>query len=256
MAAAAAPWLGSPARGQAAADTLRQAVTVSIGAFNENRRDAADSPLAFAGTGMGERIDYVRTRAGRRWYFSVDAGEATVTPVASSVFGQREEGFGAYSLGAGADWRLRRSSERAGEFALGVQLDAALTVTRHLYASSDLTEQTFDLGIITLAPAARWSHQLGAGVFTASLALPLLAWVDHPYADVRYANQFVQFHYVPLTQFHQADGVLSYEFNPLGRYGVTAAYRADAVELDDLQPVRRFTQSLTVAVVRRFGPFR
>jgi hypothetical protein len=137
-----------------------------------------------------------------------------------------------------------------------VRLDATLTVTRHYYPSNDLTEQTFDLGIITLAPTARWSRQIGAGLFTAALALPLLAWVDHPYADVRFANQFVQFHYVPLTQFHQADGVLSYEFNPNGRYGVTAAYRADAVELDDLQPVRRFTQSLTVAVVRRFGPLR
>jgi hypothetical protein len=235
---------------------LQQSLAVSLGAFYENRRDDADSPLAFSGSGVGERIDYARARAGRRWYFSLDAGSATVTPVASGVVGQREEGFGAYSLDAGTDWRLRGSSERTGEFALGVQLGATLTVTRHYYSSDDLTEQTFDLGVITLAPAARWSRQLGTGIFTAALALPLLAWVDHPYADVRYANQFVQFHFVPLTRFHQADCILSYEFNPHGRYGVMASYRADAIELDELEPVRRFTQSLTVAVVRRFGPLR
>jgi hypothetical protein len=246
----------TPAHAQPDSTGLRQSLAVSLGAFNENRRDDADSPLAFSGSGVGERIDYVRARPGRRWYFSLDAGSATVTPVASGVVGQRDEGFGAYSLGVGTDWRLRRSSERAGEFALGVQLGATLTVTRHFYPSADLTEQTFDLGVITLAPAARWSRQFGAGLFTAALSLPLLAWVDHPYADVRYANQFVQFHFVPLTRFHQADGVLSYEFNPHGRFGVTAAYRADAVELDETQPVRRFSQSLTVGVVRRFGPLR
>ncbi|MFI5233476.1 MAG: hypothetical protein ACHQSE_13285 [Gemmatimonadales bacterium] len=246
----------APVRAQAAATGVRQSLAVSLGAFNENRRDDADSPLAFGGVGTAGRIDYVRTRANRRWYVSLDAGSATVTPVASNVSGQREEGFGAYSLGAGTDWRLRGSSERAGEFSLGVQLGATLTVTRHLYASNDLTEQTFDLGTITLAPAARWSRQAGPGRLTASLALPLFAWVDHPYADVRFANQFVQFHYAPLTRFHQADGVISYEFNPRGRYGVTAAYRVDAVELDELEPVRRFTQSLTVGAVRRFGPLR
>ncbi|MGH7653133.1 MAG: hypothetical protein ACREN6_00590 [Gemmatimonadaceae bacterium] len=242
-----------PAHAQTAGTGLQQSLAVSLGAFNESRRDDADSPLTFAGTGLAERIDYVRAHAGRRWYFSLDGASATVTPLASGVSGQHNEEFGAYALGAGTDWRLRGSSGHAGVFALGVQLGATLTVTRHFYASDDLTEQTFDLGIITLAPVARWSRPFGDGLFTATLALPLLAWVDHPYADVRYANQFVQFHFVPLTRFHQADGVLSYEFNLHSRYGVTAAYRVDAVELDELQPVRRFTQSLTVAVVRRFG---
>jgi hypothetical protein len=246
------PWTAARAQGAG----TPQSLTFSLGAFNEDRRDDADSPLAYAGSGVGERVEYVRSREGRRWYFSLDAGSATVTPVASGSTGQHEEGFGAYALGAGTDWRVRGSADRAGELSVGVQLGASLTVTRHLYASQDLTEQTFDLGTITLAPAARWSRQLGAGLFSATLALPLFAWVDHPYADVRFANQFVGFHYVPLTRFHQADGVLSYDFNPRGRFGVTAAYRADAVELDELQPVRRFTQSLTVAIVRRFGALR
>ena len=249
------PCLCSPARAQAASDTLCQAATLSIGAFNENRRDNADSPLAYAGSGFDARIDYVRNRAGRRWFFSLDAGSATVAPRASALSSESEEGFGAYTVGAGTDWRLRGGSARTGEFAVGVQFGAVLTVTRHLYSNQQgLTEQTFDLADLTLAPVARWTRQLGAGALTASLAVPLAAWVDHPYADVRFANQFVDFRFVPVTRFRQADGALAYDFKPGDRYGFTVAYRVDAVELDDLQPVRRFTQSLTVALVRRFGP--
>ncbi len=249
------PCLCSPAGAQAASDTLRQVVTLSLGVFNENRRDNADSPLAYAGSGLGERIDYVRSRGNRRWYFSLDAGAATVAPLMYSAESGSEEGFGAYTLGAGTEWRLRGASERlGGEFGVGVQFGATLTVARHLYDNQDLTEQTFDFAALTLAPAARWTRPLGDGELTASLALPLIAWVDHPYADVRFANQFVDFHYVPITQFRQAGGVLSYDFNPGGRYSFTVAYRVDAMELDDLQPVRRFTQWFTIAVVRRFGP--
>ena len=244
----------TPARAQAAGDTLRQSLSLSLGAFNENRRDDADSPLAYAGLGLGERIDYSRNRGGRRWYLSLGAGNATIRPSASGLHTEPEEGFGAFTAGAGTDWRLRGSSARAGEFAVGVELQATVTVARHIYSNQDLTEQTFDFGAVTLAPTARWTRQAGKGAFTASLAMPLLAWVDHPYADMRFANQFVDLRFTPLTRFHEADGMLSYDFIPRGRYGLTAAYRVYVVELDDLQPVRRFTQALTIAVSRRFGP--
>lgn len=244
----------TPARAQAGTDTTRRALTISLGAFNENRRDDGDSPLAYTGSGLGERIDYERIRAGRRWYFSLEGGAATVAPVATTLHGRSEEGFGAYSVGAGTDWRLRASSAERGEFALGVQFDATLTVARHLYPNADLTEQTFDFAEVTLAPAARWTRQWGSGTLTASLAVPLLAWVDHPYADVRYANQFVDFRYASPAQLRQANVGLSYAFNPHGRNGITAAYRADLMAFDGVQTVRRFTQVLLISCTRRFGP--
>jgi hypothetical protein len=254
LAGAAVSFACTPAHAQAATEATRQALTISLGAFNENRRDDADSPLAYAGSGLGERIDYERTRAGRRWYVSLEAGSASIAPTASGLGAHTEEEFGAYTIGVGTDWRLRGSSAERGEFALGVQIGAALTVARHMYADVDLTEQTFDFAAVTVAPVARWTRRWGTGALTASLAVPLLAWVDHPYADVRYANQFVDLHYASPAQLRQANGVLSYAFNPASRYGITAAYRVDAVELDELQTVRRFTQSLLVSVTRRFGP--
>lgn len=241
------------ARAQAISDAPRQLLTISLGTFNENRRDEADSPLAYAGTGVAERIDYIRSRGRRRWYFSLEGGSTTIAPVAAGLHGQSEEGFGAYTIGAGTDWRLGGSSRESGAFAVGVQFAGTLTVARHLYANQDLTEQTFDFAIVTLAPAARWTHSLGSGQMTASLAMPLLAWVDRPFADVRYANQFVDFHYASPAQLRQVDGVLSYTFNPQSRYEIMAAYRINAMEFNELQPVRRVTQSFSLAVTRIFG---
>jgi hypothetical protein len=246
--------LCSPGRAQAAGGTLQQQVTLSLGLFSENRRDNADSPLAYAGLGLGERIDYVRTRGARRWYFSLDGGTATIAPQQFASQSGSNEGFGAYTLGVGTDWHLRGASPRAGELRVGVEFDAALTVARHFYDNQDLSEQTFDFAALTLAPAVHWTRRMGLGELSASLALPLIAWVDHPYADVRFANQFVDFHFVPLTEFHRADGVLGYDFDPGGRYGFMVTYRVSAMELNDLQPVRRFGQTFNVAVVRRFGP--
>jgi len=250
----AAPCLCVTVQAQAVGDTLRHAATLSVGAFNEFRRDDADSPLAYGGTGFDARLDYVRRRGTRRWYFALAAGNATIVPRQFSAESGSEEAFGAYTLEAGTDWTLRGGSGRAGDFALGVQFGASVTVARHLYQSQEITEQTFDLATLTLAPALRWTRRLGAGVLTASVALPLVAWVDHPYSDVRFANQFVDFRFVPVTEFRQVDGVVAYDISPHTTYGFTIAYRVGAVELDDLQPVRRVSQTFTVAVVRRFGP--
>jgi hypothetical protein len=106
---------------------------------------------------------------------------------------------------------------------------------------------------VTLAPAVRWTREIGRGELNASLAVPLLAWVDRPFSDVRYANQFVDFRYASPAQMRAANGAVSYTFNPRSRWGVTAVYRADAMQLHEAQPVRRFTQSLALALTTHFG---
>lgn len=247
----------TPARAQNGGDSSRQSIALSFGGIQENRRDESDSPLAYGGAGPGARIDYDWSRAARHWYASFAAGWATVTPTASGLAAPRpEEDFSSYALVSGMDWRLHGSSARVGQFTLGVQFDATVTITRHLYAGQDLSEQTFDLGVVTLAPAATWTRRVRGGELEAALAIPLLAWVDHPYADVRFGSQLLEPRFAPLSEFHQANGGVSYAFNPESRYGVTAAYRIDIMELNDLEPVRRAAQSISIALVRRFGALR
>jgi hypothetical protein len=254
-AAAALLFAWGAARAQAAGDSSRQALTVSLGLVHEDRRDAADSPLAYGGSGPGARVGYEWARAGRTGYVALTGGGATLTPLSPVPRPDipLQEAFSVYSAEGGMAWRIARRAGARDAFTLGVEAAATVTLARHTYPGQELNQQNFDLGVLTLAPRGRWTRRAGAGEITASLAVPLLAWVDHPYADVRFAQQLANVHYAPLSQFHQANGDLSYAFRPGSRVGITATYRIDVVELDDVEPVRRVSQSLSIGVVRRFG---
>jgi hypothetical protein len=247
-----------PARAQAGGDSTKRALTISLGVVQENRRDYADSPLAYAGYGPSARVAYDWGHAARSGFVSFTAGGAPLTPSRSVQEPDipLKEAFSVYALEAGMDWPLRGNAARRDQFALGVEFGATFTLARHFYAGQVLGQEDFDLGVITLAPTARWTRRIGTGEFGASLALPLLAWVDHPYSDVRFAQDFADIHFAPLSQFRQANGELSYSFRPGSRFGVAAIYRFDVVELEDLQPVRRVSQSISIGVVRRFGDHR
>jgi hypothetical protein len=234
--------------------TATQSLTITLGMAHDARRDDADSPLAYSGTGPVAHLAYERVRDGRRFHVALTASGSTLTPSGSvpTAVIPFQEAFTLYALDAGMDWRLGGSSPRQGEFALGVAFASTVTLARHLYAGQEIAQQAFDLGVVTLGPTARWTRRVGAGELAAALAVPLLAWVDQPYADVRYATELMNVHFAPLSRFHEVNGELSYAFNPGSRYGITAAYRLDLVELNELQVVRRVSQSLSVAVVRRF----
>jgi hypothetical protein len=244
-----------PARAQPGGDSTLRTLTISLGGVVENRRDDADSPLAYSGNGPGARIAYDWDRPARRGFVSLTAAGATLTPSRSVQAPSipLKETFSVYSLDAVMDWPLRGNAAHLDQFALGVEFGGTFTLARHLYAGQVGAQQDFDLGVITLAPTARWTRRVGAGEVGASLALPLLAWVDQPYSDVRFSQQLANIHFAPLSQFHQANGELSYAFRTESRFGVTATYRLDVVDLEGLQPVRRVSQSLSIGIVRRFG---
>lgn len=242
-----------PARAQGGGEPARQAVSIAFGASQENRRDDADSPLAYRGSGPAARIDFEQARDARRTWFSLAAGAAGLTPDASIPGRQPTEAFTLYSLAAGTSWRLRGGSPGRGEFALGVEFGAFATIARHEYTNASLTQQNFVLGAATLGPALRWTRRLGSGELAASLSAPLVALVDHPYADVRFESQLVRLQLSSLSQFRQANGELSYAFRSASPVGVTIAWRIGATQLEDLEPVRRVSQLLSVGLVKRFG---
>jgi len=230
-----------------------RALTISAGIYQENRRDAADSPLAYSGDGPGGRIDYDWTRAARHWHFALSGSSSNLAP-ATSV--QQDvpstESFRAFAFEAGTDWRLSSVSPRIGTLAVGVEFASTVTIAQHLYSGQDLSEQSFDMATFTFAPTVRWAKRVGPGEFGATLAVPLLAWVDHPYADVRFATQFSEVHFESLAQYRQANGAFTYAFHPQSKYGATAAYRLSVFDLSDVQPVRRVSQSFSIGIVRRF----
>ena len=204
-----------PLCAQTSGDAARGTLSASIGTVLENRRDASDSPVAYGGSGIGGVIEYDRTTFTRRRYFSLGGGAATLSPsspMASPEIWPMQESFAEFALKAGMEWLPRSQSGRFGALALGVELSAGATIVLHHYPGLDTSLQSFDLGVASIAPTARWTRRLGSGTLAASLAVPLIAWVDHPYGDVRYATQAMRIRFAPPSQLHAADGSISYEF--------------------------------------------
>ena len=247
----------NPLRAQSAGDTARQSLTVSLGALQEDRRDDADSPLAYTGKGPDALIGYDWSRGARHWHIELGSGGANLAP-AAAVQGDTplKETFNVFSLGGGMDWRLRGGSPALGTFALGFELNTTVTLVRHLYPGQTLSQQNFDLGVITAAPIVRWKRRLFMGDIAASLAVPLLAAVDHPYSDVRFASQFSEVHFAPLSRFRQANGAISYSIMSSRRTHVTVAYHLDVMQLDETQRVHRVSQSLLLGLVTRLGALK
>jgi hypothetical protein len=238
---------------QTAGETAMQTLAISLGANWEMRRDDTASPLMYSGTGRGTQIDYTWERAGRSAYASLSAGALTLAPSRPVSDPQPEEAFSTYTVETGMRWRLPGGPGRTNELAFGAEFAASAIVTRHMYEDPNQSEQTFFLGDVTLGPTGRWRRRLGMGIVAATLTVPLLAWVQHPYADVRVANGLANLRYASPSQFRQAKGELSYIFRPEDRFGLTAVYSFGLLQIDDLQPVRSVSQSLSIAVVTRFG---
>src|SRR5690242_14909863 len=79
-------------------------LTVSFGRIQETRRDDADTPIAYGGSGPGGRIRYERTGPERRTYVALSGGGSTLTPAASVArpdIPPLQEGFDAFDLRAG-----------------------------------------------------------------------------------------------------------------------------------------------------------
>ena len=242
---------------QARSDSTRQLLTVSLGGLQENRRDDADSPLAYTGKGPAALIGYDWTRGPRHWHLELGSGGANLAPVtAVQADTPPKETFNLFSLAGGMDWRLRGGSPRTGAFALGFDIATTVTLVRHLYPGQALSQQNFDFGLITAAPVIRWKRRLFSGELAASVAVPLLAWVDHPYSDVRFASQFSEVHFAPLSRFRQATGAISYAIAATRRSHIVAAYHLDVMQLDETERVHRVSQSLTVGLVTRLGALK
>jgi hypothetical protein len=246
----------STVRAQDGGGAARSALTISLGVAQETRRDETDSPLAYTGVGPGGIVSYDWTRGERHSFVSFAMGASTIIPRGPTPSGSPtppQEAFGSYELEAETEWRVDQGRSPLGAFDLGAEFGATFTVARHQYAGQDLSQQNFDFGVLTLGPIARWTRHVGPGDLSALLSVPLIAFADHPYADVRFAKQFADVTFEPLTKFHQASGEVAYAFLPESRIGLTATYRVGAMELDDFSPIHRVWQSIAIGVVKRFG---
>ena len=250
IAVAAAP--AANAQGSASSETLGggQAISVSVGVAEAGRIDETASPLRYSGHGADFSAGWTRDFAPFSVVASVEGGTRSLTPI-DEADGSSER------LTEGAlDVALLRPVSRAaagGTFKAGIEFTASAAVNEQTYTAADGYHADFLLAAASLGPAAAWARALGGGQLSADIGVPLFAFVDHPFSDIRGEHAPLTFRFASVESYRGFRGGLSYTHAFSRTTGIVYAYRIDFLHFDDDQPVRAVTQSLSVGFVRRIG---
>jgi hypothetical protein len=243
-----------------------QELSANVGFAESGRLDETASPVRFAGHGIDLQLDYRYSPAPRTHaapptlLVSLDGGARSLLPL--------DAADGASERLTDAALRVTALRGVGGHSAFlrglsaGVQFSAGASLNEHSYgavaspleASPVIQRSDFFLAAATLGPAALWERDVAGGRFSANLALPLVAMVDHPYQDVRVQRAPVDLRFVSAATYRGVDGGLSYTRPITHTLGVVYSYRIDAVNFDDDQPVRAVKQTLSIGLRYRPPP--
>ena len=223
-------------------------LSLSAGFAWDDRRDDTASPLRFGGRGWSAALGYDRLVMNYSTLGWLDGGEQSLTSGATQSTERLSSGALDVMLlrHVGAPASSRRID-------LGLDVRTSLAITSHRYADPSLPSTTFAFGLFALGPAASVRQEIGGGVARASVSTPAIAWVDHPYSEIRSATSRVQMRFASITRLRAVDVGFSYAGNERRRIGVTYAYRLGVLRYDDVQPVRSITQTLSIGVTARLG---
>jgi hypothetical protein len=250
IAIAAAP--AANAQGSATSEMLGggQAINVSVGIAEAGRIDETASPLRYSGHGADFSVGWARTFAPFSVVASLEGGTRSLTPIDGADDSSEHLTEGALDV---ALLKSVNRSAAAGDFKAGIEFSASATVNEQSYPGADGFKADFLLAAASLGPAAAWAHALGGGELSANVGVPLFAFVDHPFSDIRGEHAPLTFRFTSIESYRGFHGGLSYTHAVTRTTGIVYAYRIGFLHFDDDQPVRAVTQSLSIGLVRRIG---
>jgi hypothetical protein len=250
IAVAAAP--AANAQGSVTSETLGggQAISVSVGVAEAGRIDETASPLRYSGHGADFSVGWTRVYAPFSVVASLEGGTRSLTPIDGA------DDSGEHITEGALDVALLRPINRSpivGDFKAGIEITASATVNEQTYPAGDGFRADFLLAAASIGPAVAWAHALGGGQLSANVGVPLVAFVDHPFADIRGAHAPLVFHFASIESYRGFRGGLSYTHPVTRATGIVYAYRIRFLHFDDDQPVRAVTQSVSIGIARRIG---
>ena len=241
------------ARDAAAQTTLPagQFAGVSAGLADGGRIDQTASPLRYAGHGFDIALTWGRTFAPFSIVASLQGDARRLSPLDGSGSSSENVTEGKFSV---AVLRPNRGALLgASDLSAGIGFAAGASVVDHTYANAGKLLSEYLFATATLGPVIAWSRALGGGRLTADAAMPLLAFVDHPYSDIRGKSAPLSFRFASLSNYRELNGGLSFS-RPVSRtMGIVYAYHVGVVHFDDDQPVRSVTQRISVGLTTKLG---
>jgi hypothetical protein len=224
--------------------------SASVGVLESARIDETASPVRYAGHGADFSIGWSRTFARYSIDAMLDGGTRALAPLEGSESASERLSEG--SLSVSLLRAISRESDRSGDFRAGIRFDALASIVEHRYPTAELLTSDYLFAAATLGPAAAWERAFLGGRFGATLGIPLLALVDHPFTDIRGQAAPLAFRAVSVASYRGVNGGVSFTEAVSRSMGVRYAYRIGVVQYDDAQGVRAVTQSVSVGVVRNY----
>jgi hypothetical protein len=225
--------------------------TASVGLAEAGRVDETASPLRYGGRGFDWTLAYERPLGAYWLQASLDGGTRSLLPL--DITENSSEYLTEGALDLTVLRALRGTSALTQGLAAGVQFSANGALNEHTYATPAPLHSDFLLASGTLGPAVAWQRAMWGGRFSANVAIPLVALVDHPYEDLRVQRAPVDLRFVTIESYRAVNGGLSYS-NPVSRtLGLVYAYHIGLLRFDDEQPVHAVTQTISVGLERLLG---
>ena len=250
IAIAAAP--AANAQGSATSETLGggQAINVSVGIAEAGRIDETASPLRYSGHGADFSVGWARNFAPFSIVASLEGGTRSLTPIDGADDSSQHLTEGALDV---ALLKAVSHSASAGDFKAGIEFTAGAAVNEQTYPGADGFRADFLLAAASLGPEAAWAHALGGGELSANIGVPLVAFVDHPFSDIRGEHAPLSFRFTSVENYRGFRGGLRYTHAVSRTTGIVYAYRIGFLHFDDEQPVRAVTQSLSIGIVQQIS---
>lgn len=232
--------------------SARDRVSVVAGFADGQRRDAAVSPLAFAGAGFSSTAtyDHVAPRATIEASATWDAQR--FRPIGRVVDASEQVAQGGARVAL-----LRRLVDLDGwSFSFGGAVAGWGVATEHQYADPNDSHASFLATFATLGPAISAQRPLASGLLRLDADAPAAGAADRSYSAANTGTLPLQLHPIGPRELHAVNAGVSYVTAPHQGLGLVYAYRCSLLTYQDAQPLRTASQALSIGLVRHFGGSR
>jgi hypothetical protein len=241
------------AAGAQSAIPAAQGFSASVGVLESARIDETASPVRYAGYGADFTLGWSRTFAQYSVDATIEGGTRALSPLEGSESASERLTEGSLSVSL---LRTLAGATARSDFRAGIRVDGLSSIVEHTYPTVELLRSDYLFAAASLGPAAAWGRTFAGGWLNATIGIPLVALVDHPFTDIRNQGAPLAFRAVSAASYRAVNGGVSFTSTVSRKVGIVYGYRIGVLHYDDEQPVRAVTQSVSVGVVRIVGSRR
>ena len=222
-------------------------LAVSLGAVYAAQRDQRASPLSYSGLGPFVELAFTH-RAGAAL---LDVGATVMSARSTSSVTQNNLPYErelATALRVEYYRRIHGGGTSRTAWLLGGAAGAELYATDHHFDDPLQRVGSFGLALLSLGPTVMWEMRVGRGrTLSARVGVPVVGLAWRPYSEFRLLHN-VPHRVVTIDDLRAVHGAIEYR-QPLGaRVDGSLIYRLSALDVRELQPYARMSQTMLARV--------